>query len=257
MNVTTVLIVALSAAAGCVIGVGQVRTARPTEVPRGLVVFSPTALPAPGVSIPVGRKPELEASRIGADLWICGDARITTPLPVGYADPTAPGAIELKSYPSLRRAEVSGSMLPDMASNLGFWKLFNHIQSRQIAMTSPVEMDYPGLDLDGDMKNGAWSMAFLYRNPTLGDAGQAGDVRVADSTPLTYLSVGAKGSYGMRDTKRVLATLKQALAELDGFEAAGPVRVLHYNGPDVRNGQKWFEVQIPVKLRACRKVTPV
>lgn len=224
---------------------------RRTQVDR-LVVYEPTHLPGPGETVPVGRRPALEAVKIGDDLWLSGNGRITTPLPVGYPAPTAPGAIELKSYPSIRRAEVGGSILPDLSSNLGFWKLFRHIKSRGIAMTAPVEMEYRSLDLSGSRDDGSWSMAFLYREPSLGPTGVSGDVTVVDSNPTVFLSVGALGSYGIDDSLRVLETLKQALTEMAHHEAAGSVRVLHYNGPDVPNGRRWFEVQVPVRRKSSQ-----
>lgn len=45
--------------------------------------------------------------------YYAGVCSITTPLPVGYPDPTPPGAIDLKVYPSVRCAEVSGTTMPD------------------------------------------------------------------------------------------------------------------------------------------------
>lgn len=226
---------------------------RPESKARAsLVVFAPDVLPEAGASIPVGRRPALEAAKISEDLWICGDARIMTPLPAGYARPTSPGAIELKAYPVIRKAEVAGPGRPDFASNIGFWRLFRHIKSRNIAMTAPVEMEYRGVggpEAEGGRVDG-WSMAFLYREPSLGPTGDADDVRVVDSTPATYLSMGAVGSYGVKDAMRILESLRQALAELPALEAAGDVRVLHYNGPEVRDGRRWFEVQIPVRLRS-------
>jgi SOUL heme-binding protein len=215
-----------------------------------VVAYVPARLPDSGETLSVGRKPVLETAKAGEDFWVCGDGRITTPLPVGYPAPTAPGAIELKAYPSVRRAEVSGAAPPDLASNVGFWKLFRHIKSRDIPMTSPVEMDYRGIDLAGSRDDQSWSMAFLYREPSLGATGKSGDVNVVDSVPTVVLSVGALGSYGLPDAMRVLATLRRALAEIDRLEPVGSVRVLHYNGPDVPDGSRWFEVQVPVRLKA-------
>jgi hypothetical protein len=217
-----------------------------------VVVHAPRRLPDAGETLPVGRRPLLETAKAGDDFWVCGDGRITTPLPVGYPPPTAPGAIELKAYPSVRRAEVRGSERPDLASNFGFWKLFLHIKSRDIPMTAPVEMEYRGIDLAGSPEDQSWSMAFLYREPSLGATGTSGDVKVVDSIPTVVISVGALGSYGVPDAMRVLPTLRRALAELDRLEPAGPVRVLHYNGPDVRDGLRWFEVQVPVRLKTPR-----
>ncbi|MEY2716113.1 MAG: hypothetical protein RIT24_2456, partial [Planctomycetota bacterium] len=71
-----------------------------------------------------------------------GPSRIESPLPAGYPEPTPPGAIDLKRYPTVRRAEYVSSASPGMGMNMGFFPLFNHIKRNDIAMTSPVEMDY-------------------------------------------------------------------------------------------------------------------
>ena len=114
------------------------------------------AIPAPGQSVRVGGEAKVAAVKKGEG-WIATDAAgepmrvaITTPLPEGYAQPTPPGAIDLKTYPSIRRAQISGKSVPDMGMNMGFFPLFNHIQRRDIAMTSPVEMDYSGMRITID-----------------------------------------------------------------------------------------------------------
>ena len=85
----------------------------------------------------VGGDVELQ-TEFKVDRFTCGESYIEAPLPVGYPAPTPPGAIDLKRYPSVRRAEVSGSGDPDRKRNGAFWPLFNHIKQRDIAMTSPV-----------------------------------------------------------------------------------------------------------------------
>lgn len=73
--------------------------------------------------------------------WRYALSRVDTELPEGYPPPTPPGAIELKKYAEVRRAEVSGRLNPNLGMNLGFWPLFQHIQRNDIAMTAPVEMN--------------------------------------------------------------------------------------------------------------------
>jgi len=65
--------------------------------------------------------------RVGGDLqagaefvdgeFRSGPCRIPTPLPEGYPAPTPPGGIEVKRYPAVRRAGISGSMSPDWGMN--------------------------------------------------------------------------------------------------------------------------------------------
>ncbi len=186
----------------------------------------------------------------GADVWRFERCRITTALPEGYPAPTPPGAIEIKLYPRARRAEVSGAIWPDMGMNVAFWPLFNHIKEREIAMTSPVEMDYAGVREDGRLKSDDWTMSFLYREPEMGRIEEDGVVSVVDRSPLLVLSIGQRGNYGVELANNGLKSLREWL-EADGrFEAAGPPRSLYYNGPEQSARDKWSETQLPIRPRA-------
>lgn len=208
------------------------------------------SLPKGGEVRRLGNAPKAEASE-QKGVWRAGSAAITTPLPNGYPRPTAPGEVVLKTYSSVRRAEVSGKSMPALGSNVGFWKLFQHIQKREIAMTSPVEMEYPGLGLDGAMDSSAWLMAFLYRTSELGELGQDGDVMVRDTMPVSVLSLGVIGGYGLDPAKENLPRLAAELAKHPTLEASGSPRILHYNGPDTPSDRRWSEVQLPVRLKAA------
>lgn len=179
-------------------------------------------------------------------VYTSGTARIDTPLPVGYPPPTAPGAIELKRYPTVRRAEFSSGGPADMGMNVAFWPLFKHIQRRDIEMTSPVEMDYRGLE---DGSPDGWTMSFLYRRVDQGPTGKDGLVTVQDAPPTTVVAVGMTAPYGTRNMVDGLSQLESWLASQTAWERAGDPRAMHYNGPDVRPRDRWMEVQIPVRLR--------
>ncbi len=261
------------------------------------------AVPAPGQTVRLGGNKEVVSERKGAD-WVSGTAAITTPLPEGYPAPTPPGAIELKTYPSLRRAEFRAETNnSDIGMNVAFFPLFNHIKRRDIAMTSPVEMDYSGLSVTGKPLPGkgadgkeaggegnkqaaapaavektdektaaeggakdkevkaatkppsikAMTMSFLYRTPELGPVGDdAKDdkVKVVDTQPATYLSVGMQGGYSLSRVRLGMEQLQTFLDANPQWETVGDVRALHYNGPDTRDRNKWLEVQVPVKARA-------
>jgi hypothetical protein len=116
----------------------------------GLVADEPPKgpdIPAPGETRRVGGDMETQVTKDG-DNYRVAKHLINTPLPVGYPAPTPPGAIELKMYPTVRRAEVSGKRMPDLSMNVAFFPLFNHIKRRNIEMTSPVEMDYRDIKAD-------------------------------------------------------------------------------------------------------------
>lgn len=186
-------------------------------------------------------------------MYQSGSARITTPLPEGYPPPTPPGAIELKRYPLVRRAGISGSMTPDWGMNFAFFPLFNHIQRRSIAMTSPVELDYEGLSDEGADKPRAWTMSFLYRDATMGPAGvDPSDERILieDVPPMTVVAVGLQGPYKLALVNKALAELRGWLAGQSEWQAAGEPRALFYNGPEASAREKWLEIQIPVQRRS-------
>lgn len=177
-------------------------------------------------------------------------------LPVGYPAPTPPGAIELKEYPSVRRAEVSGSGERSDASRRGFYPLFQHISRQGIAMTAPVEMEYAPNDDDG-----AWTMAFLYHEEADGPTGKDhGGVRIVDAPPVRVLSLGVRGVATLDDPEDRMAPLTEWLEASDEWRAVedAPYRVLGYNGPYIPPANRWWEVQIvvePVEADAAESET--
>lgn len=185
----------------------------------------------------------------GADVWSFDRCRITTALPEGYPAPTPPEALEIKRYPRARRAEFRASMWPDMGRNVAFWPLFNHIKEREIAMTSPVEMDFSGVDGEGKIQKGPWIMSFLYREPEMGKVEEDGSVSVVDREPVLVLSLGQRGEYETERANEGLARMREWLERDGRFEAAGAPRSLYYNGPEMRGRDKWSEVQIPIRRR--------
>jgi hypothetical protein len=197
--------------------------------------------------------------RVGGDLaavaepvgegWQSGTAIIDTPLPAGYAAPTPPGAIDLKFYAPVRRAEFSSTMNWPGWQSRGFWPLFQHIQRRDIAMTAPVEMEYKGMKDSDDVPEG-FTMAFLYRTPELGGTGEDGSIKIVDTQPLQVVAYGYQGGTSMTQVRERLRTLELWLAQHEEWEQAGDARVLGYNGPNVSTSKQWAEVQIPVKARA-------
>jgi hypothetical protein len=234
------------------------------------------ALPAAGALVrlaggdaTVNKRGEGESITFSAD----GVLTIDTPLPVGYPDPTPPGAIDLKNYPSVRRAEVSGDVKNlSGGGNEGFWPLFRHIQRRDIAMTSPVEMEYRTVgatnaagaepnqnaepqdgakqDAIKDSEKETWTMAFLYRRAEQGDAGKdAADKRVTvtDTPEMLVISIGMKGDYSRSLIEEGKKQLDAWLATQTRFEKTGEARALYYHGPSMRPWRKWAEVQYPVR----------
>lgn len=217
----------------------------------------PEGAPAPGAVLRVlgdaAIKPVLENGEYRlSELGLL----IEAPLPEGYPAPTPPGMIELKTYPSVRRAEYSAKGSSNFGMNVGFWPLFNHIKSREIAMTSPVEMDYkptgermplaPMQDAEG-----SWTMSFLYRKADLGPTGADGRVKVVDTPEITVLSIGMRGAYGMGTVNSGMDALSKWLSAQSQWQATGDPRGLNYNGPQVPMKNKWSEVQIVVRRQSA------
>jgi hypothetical protein len=212
----------------------------------------PSAPPEAGKGVRVaGEIPDNVELVLEGEEWRFGRMRIEAPLPQGYPPPTPAGTMEIKTYPSVRRAEVTASGNSNLGSNLAFWPLFNHIKDRDIAMTSPVEMDYRGMASDDgkslDESKGTWTMSFLYRTADLGPTGEDGRIKIVDTPPVTVLSIGMRGGYGMSKVNEGLAMLREWLAANPQWQACGEPRALNYNGPAVRMKDKWSEVQLPIR----------
>lgn len=161
-------------------------------------------------------------------------------MPQGFPPPTPVGEIEVKRYPAYRKAETESQR------GSGFWSLFQHIKRNEIAMTAPVEMSYrPG----GDGAPSEHGMSFLYGDPTLGQTGADGAVRIVDVPPQTVVSVGVRGeqSRGKLETARTRLGAWIA-ANSQAYRSIGELRVMGYNSPFVTADRSYFEVQIPVEV---------
>jgi hypothetical protein len=204
---------------------------------------SPQTAPESGATIRVdGNREAVAAWDEKKEHWRSGPSIIDTALPVGYPPPTPPGAIDIKTYPAVRRAEIADE------GNGGFMPLFRHIQRNNIAMTAPVEMDY---ETSGTATLRTASMSFLYYTPELHETGsdpKDGRITIRDAEPVTVVSMGVRGSYDRSRVQKDVAKLRAWLGENPAWEEAGEPRALMYNGPSITPWNKWLEVQIPVTL---------
>ncbi len=218
------------------------------------MVTIPMALEA-GQTVRIGGDMDAVVERQGED-YVCGRVKIDTPLPEGYPAPTPPGAIDMKRYPSVRRAEISGEGSGDRGQNRGFWPLFQHIKKREIAMTSPVEMELRDWDPEAGSKPTAWTMAFLYRSADLGPTGEDGAIVIRDAEPVTVVAIGVSGSYAQSRFDIALSRVEEWIEAHPEFERAGDARWLGYNGPTWFR-PLWSEVQVPVRRIAAPPVEGV
>ncbi|MFO0827750.1 MAG: heme-binding protein [Phycisphaerales bacterium] len=250
VTITIALAVSLASPEGAG---GQTASGATTPEPAKEIGFGAVRTPGQVTRVGGDREATLE---IRDGVYHAGSSSIESPLPDGYAEPTPPGAIDIKTYPSVRRVEwESSATTGQVAMNNGFWPLFNHIKSRDIPMTSPVEMDYVGVYPDPatsltPVAGGAWTMSFLYRAPKLGPVGTDKSLKIVDTPEVTVASIGVRGPYGMKVVERGLTSLKEWIDGQSEWEFAGHVRVFHYNGPYVRDANKWSEIQVPVRRKA-------
>ena len=171
--------------------------------------------------------------------------RMEAELPKGFPKPLAVDELELREYPAYRmvRTQMRGG------SFSAFWPLFRHIESNGIAMTTPVQMDWQG----DESRSRPVQMAFLYGDPGIEPKDTAKGVEVIEVPAMTVLSLGAIGD-DRRDRVATMHERLQTFLSAPGcrFEAAGTLRTMGYNSPMTPKDQRYFEVQLPVRLRAGR-----
>lgn len=160
-------------------------------------------------------------------------------LPAGVPGYQALDELEIRSYPAYRmvRTDMRGGGMG------AFWPLFQHIQEREIAMTTPVQVDYAA-----DNQR-ASSMAFLYGSPELGPLGKAGRVEVVDVPAMTVLTIGSRGYERPARVSELHDRLVQWLRTSTDWELAGSMRTMAYNSPSVGADRRYFEVQLPIRKR--------
>jgi len=168
--------------------------------------------------------------------------RMEAERPQGFPEFGVVDELELRDYPAYTMVRTTAKG----GSTRAFWPLFQHIQKNDIAMTTPVQMDWqPGQD--GDRRPA--TMAFLYGDPATRPAHVAQGVEVVEVPAATVLSLGAIGNDRPAVVEAMLARLHGWLAANPAYEAAGPMRTMGYNSPMVPNDERYFEVQLPVRRR--------
>jgi hypothetical protein len=165
-------------------------------------------------------------------------------LPAGVPGFAVLDEVEIRTYPTYRMVKTAmkgGSMG-------AFWPLFNHIKDNEIAMTTPVQVDYAE---DGERQREA-SMAFLYGSPDLGPLRKDGSVEVVDMPPLTVLTLGSRGYDRKSRVEELRARMDAWLADHPEWQVAGPMRTMGYNSPSVAGNRRYFEVQIPIQPKPAK-----
>jgi hypothetical protein len=154
------------------------------------------------------------------------------PLPKGWDAPGPYNQVTAKNFPAYRAAYTNSK-----GSTFAFWRLFQHIKSNDIPMTSPVEM---GMEKKGERLS-MKSMSFLYQNTTVGQTGKDGDkIEVRDVPVMNTLSYTWQGGKSKKLLKIAKAALDQELAKRN--IKSDDFRLLGYNGPGVPRDLKTWEM---------------
>jgi len=185
-------------------------------------------------------------------------------LPEGFPLPGPVDTVVIKKYPPGRMARFAAREGQPADQDKMFWPLFQHIKRNEIAMTAPVQVGYPAAVATQPGTTALakpTSMAFLYRQPTLGAIGaDAADPRVVveDVPASTVLSVGIRGDCTKSRLANALGLLNKWMAENPGcVEVVGEPRYLGYNSPMVPTFLRYGEVQLPVRhLSQTSQPTP-
>ncbi|MBD2256103.1 heme-binding protein [Pseudanabaena sp. FACHB-2040] len=173
----------------------------------------------------------------------------SAPLPEGFPPPSADGSIEIKQYPEYRAATVQVTGDLEYAPSRGFTPLFRHISSNDISMTAPVETRYPTAMLQaGSASEGDASVSFLYRSLDIVPQEVAQNIQIEDIPPMTVVSLGMRGGYGLDTYTSGIQRLQDWLVEHPNYEVVGPPRRFFYDGPFIPDTLKRSDLQIPVQL---------
>ena len=168
-------------------------------------------------------------------------------VPEGFPEFTPVHHIEVKTLPEYRMARAAMVATQQSGENSAFWKLFGHIKRNNIAMTTPVQMDYTGSTETAKVA----SMAFLYGSLRIGTSGSAAvenGVEIVDIPEQEVVCIGVRGQMkGNAIEAAHQALLKWLASHNSEFRASGPLRRMGYNSPFVPSDRAFFEVQIPVQ----------
>lgn len=171
--------------------------------------------------------------------------RSESPRPAGFPEAAPVGEIVVLEYPAYRMARAAVARGWPGGTSLAFWTLFRHIEARSISMTAPVEMTFAVRRDDERVE----SMAFLYAHTGIGAVGREGDVDIVDVPAARVVSLGLRGAAAEREFLQARRELDAWLNAHPEWCAAGPLRVMAWNSPMVRAAERFFEVQLPIRVR--------
>lgn len=170
------------------------------------------------------------------------------PLPEGFPAPGEVGKVVEKIYPQSRTYSSTGKA--------AFMQLFLYLQKNRYEMTAPVIMAYKHKPADAPLLDQVMSMPidverlhFVLEKPTLDEPKEAGEITVADVPAVRVLSVALQGKREAEEITKAEKQLRDELTMREDLTEAGEMRILGYNGPGTPAKKRYWEVQLPVKLK--------
>ena len=151
---------------------------------------------------------------------------------------TKTGVIEVKDIPAASVMEASGvsgsSYFKDRGGSSPFMKLFRYIQSNNIPMTTPVEVN-------PDANN----MRF-YSDSNSRQMSETTEVAVKQLPARTVLSIGITGSYSQENFDKAQKKLLDFLSKNSQYEVIEEAYAVYWDGPYKPFFLKHAEVHIPI-----------
>lgn len=150
---------------------------------------------------------------------------------------TNEGVIEVKSL-SASTVLVKRSNVSYFEANNLFMPLFWYITTRNIAMTSPVEVNIN----PGEM------YFFVGKDDSKRELKSNGSVQVEKIPSRTVASIGYCGRYNQRNFDKAKIKLIKWIEEQGVYTISGEARAIYWDSPSVADANKRAEVHIPIFL---------
>ncbi len=149
--------------------------------------------------------------------------------------PTPPGVVEVKVVPAVRLMESRAGGTYFASEGSVFRPLFRYLQTHELSMTSPVEVDV--------QRN---AMRFVVDPRDTRPLEDWGGVEVDSRPGRTVLSVGMTGAYSEARYLDGVQRLQGWLRDNPEWMATGEPIAVYWNGPYVPGPLKRSEVHLPV-----------
>ncbi|MEM6884293.1 MAG: heme-binding protein [Verrucomicrobiota bacterium] len=151
------------------------------------------------------------------------------------------GTIEIKTLPEMRALKHTGETSDYFEENNGlFMPLFRYIEKNDLAMTVPVESEMAP----------ATMMFFIGSEVDISEIESTEQIEVVTIPERQVLAVGIRGDYSEEKYQQALEQAMLWVQEHPDYVAAGPARMIYWNGPYVPGFLKRSELHLPIAKRS-------